>query len=201
MALSKEEIRKTYGSETLGIPEKIKKVLLSPSEFFNAVKGEEGFKNAFVYIALISIVSIALNYFLSSQYSAMLARFGLPSALGIAIILVIWLFGLIFSFIAVGFFHIFVYLLGGKEGFTNTYKAFAYASTPSSLLGWIPFIGIIFSLWSLYLEIKGISVLQNMGMGRALAVILIPIAIIAIIIFLLFYALIMSILNPVAVVE
>ncbi len=200
MALSREEIRKAYGSETLGIPEKIKKILLSPSELFNAVKSEEGFKNAFIYLALMSIVSIVLNYFLSSQYSAMLAGLGLPSALGIAIILVIWLFGLIASFIAVGFFHIFVYLLGGKEGFSSTYKAFAYASTPSNLLGWIPYIGIIFSLWSLYLEVKGISMLQNMSMGRALAAILIPIIIVAIVIFLFFYALIMAYLSP-AIVE
>lgn len=196
MALSKEEIRKAYGSEKLGIPEKIKKVLLSPSEFFNAVKSEEGFKNAFAYLALISIVSVALNYFISSQYRVMLVELGLPSALGIAIVLVIWLLGLILSFIVVGFVHIFVYLLGGKEGFSNTYKAFAYASTPSSLFGWIPFIGIIFSLWSLYLEIKGISMLQKMGMGRALAAIIIPIMVIVIVIYLFFLAMIMAYLSP-----
>ena len=48
----------------------------------------------------------------------------------------------------------------------------------SALVGagvlWIPFVGVIFSLWSLYLMIKGVSTLHKVSMVRAVLIIFLP---------------------------
>ena len=103
---------------------------------------------------------------------------------------------IVLTFVGVAIVHIFVLLLGGKGSYSDTYKALVYASTPSTLLGWIPLVGIVFGLYSLYLSIKGISKLHNISMMRAfLAVIgiILIILIIVIIMAAIAYALFASI--------
>ncbi|MBI2971661.1 MAG: YIP1 family protein [Candidatus Aenigmarchaeota archaeon] len=191
MALSK-------GKVPMSFVEKIKEVLLSPTAFFTAIKREQGIKEALVYVSILSLVSIILNYAINPKVFSELAALGLPSSIGIGIIALIWVLGILLNFLVVGFFHIFVMLLGGKEGYGATYRAFAYAATPTNLFGWIPLIGILFSLWSLYLNVKGLSILQHMSTGRALAAIVIPIAIILILIFTFAFAILAAILYGAA---
>ena len=117
------------------IIEKAGSVLRAPSTFFKSVKAEKGFKDAFVYLAIISLVSSILNYFLNPISSSALMALG--GGLGFGFIITMWIVGLVLSFVIYGFFHLFVMLLGGKKGYHNTYKAFAYSSTPAALLGWV----------------------------------------------------------------
>ena len=178
-------------SKDMNVVDKVQGVLRSPSSFFKSVRSEKGLKGAFVYFAVISLVSSILNYLVNP------ASRGLPTVLGnagLALIPAMWVLGLLVSFIVYGFFHLFVMLLGGKKGYNNTYKAFAYSSTPSSLLGWIPGIFllsgglagvVVFAVlmlalivWAIYLNVKGLSVLQEMSMGRALAALVIGVVVI-----------------------
>ena len=69
--------------------------------------------------------------------------------------------------------HIWVWLLGGREGITETWKAVIYASTPSLLFGWIPVVGFVMWVWSLVLTIIGIRELQQMTTTRAVLAVLI----------------------------
>ncbi|MFA5267694.1 MAG: Yip1 family protein [Methanoregula sp.] len=63
--------------------------------------------------------------------------------------------------------HLWVYIFGGRRGIWQTIKAVMYGNTPLLLFGWIPFIGFVFTLWSLVLDIFGIHELQEISSLKA----------------------------------
>ena len=65
--------------------------------------------------------------------------------------------------------HIWVYILGGKKEVGQTIKSMAYGSTPLLLLGWVPFLGVAFVIWSMVVSIIGIRQLHEVSMERAVA--------------------------------
>jgi hypothetical protein len=71
--------------------------------------------------------------------------------------------------------HLLVILVvgSGHSGFGATFRVVAYSSV-TSLLGWIPFIGWIFSLYRLFLATVGIREMHATTTGRALLVVLLP---------------------------
>jgi len=185
--------------------EKTKGFLLSPTETFNKVK-EEGWGGSIGYYAkwliiwaiLITIIFAVLVAWMRgmilswadlypdidvTQVTAWFDLFAGAMVIGVGIMAVIG--GLIGIFIGSLWMHIWVYLCGGRKGVGQTIKAMAYGNTPSLLLGWIPFIGIIFAIWTLVVQIIGIRQLHEISTGRAvlayiIAVIIIPAIIIAI---------------------
>lgn len=81
--------------------------------------------------------------------------------------------------------HLFVRAFGGRKGYGNTIKAFAYGNTPVLLFGWIPFVGMLFPLWALALNIIGIRQLHEISTGRAIGAVLLGIVALLIIVFLI----------------
>jgi hypothetical protein len=73
--------------------------------------------------------------------------------------------------------HLWVYLLGGRNGFRQTLHALLYSMTPNLLLGWIPLIGMFASIWTLILMFFGIRELQEMSDGSTIGVILLSVII------------------------
>jgi hypothetical protein len=71
--------------------------------------------------------------------------------------------------------HLFVRAFGGRKGYGNTMKAFAYGNTPLFLFGWIPFVGMLFPLWALVLNVIGIRQLHEISTGRAVGAVLLGI--------------------------
>ena len=71
--------------------------------------------------------------------------------------------------------HLFVQAFGGRKGYANTIKAFAYGNTPVLLFGWIPFVGMLFPIWALVLNIIGIRQLHQISTGRAIGAVLLGI--------------------------
>ncbi|MBI2583797.1 MAG: YIP1 family protein [Candidatus Aenigmarchaeota archaeon] len=184
------------GMNAEGIFRRIIFVMRSPSGFFSRVKGEKGFRNAFIFYAVISFISSVLSLLAPYPFNLLGSFPMLGQGFVIAIFLVFWLLGLLLSFVVNGFFHLFVMLLGGKGGYHNTYKAFSYGSAPSAILGWISYIFpgispgiagtvlmlvamIFFIIWGFYITIKGLSILHKMSTWRSLGVILIPAGIFA----------------------
>lgn len=176
-----EELKEKYGKSNpkapMGFIEKIKKVILSPNEFFDAIKTEEGITQAFIYYAILSLIYsilFGIFYFLMPTFLGPMP-FG---ELGIAMIVISYVVGLISVFIYAVITHIFTKIVGGNGNYSATFKSLVYASTPSLLLGWVPMIGVIFAIFSLYLMIKGISKLHGITMLRAfVAVFIIPLII------------------------
>ena len=75
-------------------------------------------------------------------------------------------------FISGSWAHLFVRAFGGRKGYANTIKAFAYGETPLFLFGWIPFVGMLFWIWTLVLDIIGIRQLHEISTGRAIGAVL-----------------------------
>jgi hypothetical protein len=71
--------------------------------------------------------------------------------------------------------HLFVRAFGGRKGYGNTIKAFAYGNTPLLLFGWIPFVGMLFPFWAWVLNIIGIRQLHEISTGRAIGAVLLSI--------------------------
>jgi hypothetical protein len=71
--------------------------------------------------------------------------------------------------------HLLVILVvgSGHSGFGATFRIVAYSSV-SSLAGWIPFVGWLFSLYRLYLATVGIREMHATTTGKALLVVLLP---------------------------
>jgi len=78
--------------------------------------------------------------------------------------------------------HLFVRAFGGRKGYRNTIKAFAYGDTPVLLFGWIPFVGMLFSIWALVLNIIGIRQLHEISTGRATGAVLLSMVALGVII-------------------
>lgn len=160
--------------------EKIKLVIKSPSKFYKNISHERGFRKPFVYFALLSIVfaigNLASEIVYPSVPSVLLAS--IHPWIVYLLAPVGWLFSLVASFLVAAIFHVFVYMLGGKQGYLQTYKSYVYGTTPHLLLGWVPFLGMLTGLYSMfYLLPKGLSIQQKMSMGRAVAVVVVPIVI------------------------
>ena len=159
----------------MGIVEKIKGFLFSPSETFDASK-EDTLGDAFKYYiilllipALLSAVIAAVAFSLFAGFFGRMLPGFMPALLALAGAIGVLIGGL--------WLHIWVYLMGGRKGLTQTFKALMYGATPSLLLGWIPFINFLASIWSLIVEIIGIRQLHEISTGRAVAAILLAIII------------------------
>ena len=85
-------------------------------------------------------------------------------------------------FISGSWAHLFVRAFGGRKGYGNTIKAFAYGNTPVFLFGWIPFVGGLFWIWALVLNIIGIRQLHEISTGRAIGAVLLSIVALGVII-------------------
>ena len=174
--------------------DKIKKVLLRPTEFFTEIKKEVGVGKAFKYLALISLVYAVLLTIFMFIFSIFLGGFGLFFLLVLPII--IYFISLIGSFVGAGFMHLFVKMFGGKGDYSATYKVSVYSATPTFLLGWIQFVNLFVSIYSFYLYLKGLSILHDISMGRAFLIAIIPAIIIVAIVFAFIFIFLFGMIVP-----
>ena len=148
---------------------KAKGFLLTPVETFRQSKNDE-LSTVFTYF----IALLLFNAILSAALAAIMIE-TLPALAmmtwGISVPVAIFLMMLVGGFIATLVFgvwlHLWVYLFGGRRGIMQTINAVIYGSTPRLLFGWIPFIGFIFTLWSLALGILGVRELQEIDSLKA----------------------------------
>jgi hypothetical protein len=128
----------------------------SPAEFFDRTKFEKGILPSVAYLAALSLV---LTFFTSSILFIAYFLQALPNAAP-------WIYwspvGIYFGCIAAfilgsALTHLTVKLLGGKGGFSETFKPVVYGSTPAILFGWIPMVQVLFFVYSFYLVAKGLS--------------------------------------------
>jgi len=164
--------------------ETLRGFLTNPVESFRKSR-EDRFSSSFRYYIILVIIYSVLSTIMVSLLGSAGMVIGLPGELSailpafqfiyfIVVNIVVWLvFGL--------WVHLWVHLLGGRKGITRTVNAVYYGNTPYLLLGWIPFVGIIGIVWSAVLWILGIREMQEIPTGRAVAAVIVPVAIIIII--------------------
>jgi len=179
----------------------ILEILTKPGDFFNRID-EQPIGELYKFWIQLSLLNTIIGFILSllniSGWSSIVNKlsviigsiFPLMPISGVflfniifSIILFIFMitFGFIFTIITSFFIHIFVYILGGR-GFKKTLTIFVIASTPTMILGPVPIISRLGSLYGFILQILGLSKLHKFSILRAVAVILIPIIIIGLII-------------------
>lgn len=161
------------------IGQKIKGLLINPIKMLQDLR-EESLEDAFLYYLLLVLFSSVMTAIVSSGSLATMQRM-LPSFLtsqlplssitaigGLAVFIFAVVASLVFVFIGGIWLHLWVYLLKGRQGFSQTLKALFYGATPALLFSWIPVVGLLASLWTLVLEVIGVKELQQMSTGKAI---------------------------------
>ncbi len=131
--------------------------LQQPAKAYDKEKGTDVIE-AFKYMAILFLIVSVLSAIIS---------------LNPLTFITIYIFGIVGAVIAGLWLHLWAYVFGAKKGLHQTLKTVFYGGTPSYLLGWIPYIGILFWLWSLYLDWTGLQKLHGMPGDRAALSILI----------------------------
>jgi hypothetical protein len=158
---------------------RLKGFFLDPVLTFRQVRDDDlrVFVTYFGTLFLFNVILSALVEFFSGAGNRLFLG---GMSLGIAGFFIVLMFSLILIILLAAWIHLWVYLLGGRKGIMQTFKAILYGGTPYLLLGWIPFIGIIFAIWSLVLCVLGLRELQ--GVSTRCAVLAVAIAIITLLI-------------------
>ena len=156
---------------------KVQGFIVNPVESFRAAR-PDGTDVAVPYLIALLLIHAAMTAIISligisvmGMLSPMMPRFAMPVAIFFGVLIGGAILTILFSL----WLHLWVHLLGGRKGLMETAKAVIYGMTPAMLLGWIPFIGFLFCLWSVVLQIIGIRELQEMSSGKALLVMIIAV--------------------------
>ena len=170
----------------LSFGEKVKGFVGAPLSTFNNVEAEAlgtALKYFTIWVVIYTILRTVIFYTVERRvFQTLWDLLGLGDAA-----LYLYRFDpVIFALLAVGgafaslfisgsLTHLFVRAFGGRKGYGNTMKAFAYGETPLFLFGWIPFVGMLFPLWALVLNVIGIRQLHEISTGRAIGAVLLGI--------------------------
>ncbi len=156
---------------------KAKGILVSPVETFQASRTDGTGVAAPYLIALLLIHAImtAIISFIGMSVMGMFAHMMPRFAMPVAVFFTVLIGGAILTILFSLWLHVWVYLLGGRKGLLETAKAVIYGLTPAMLLGWVPFVGFLFCLWSVVLQIIGVRELQEMSSGKALLALVIAV--------------------------
>ena len=182
----------------------IKGFLLTPSETFRKTSGKSLGEAYQYYVALLVIFTVLFGIVAVSiglaMFTSMVAQMavipvvgnvigsaasnfsGFVVAMGVFFVYLLFLFYLLGVFVEGLIIHAFVVLMGGEKSAKQTIKTTMYSSTPFLLLGWIPIVSTIAYIWSIVLLIIGIKETQEMELGNAILVVLIPIVLFVILI-------------------
>jgi len=137
-----------------------------------------------VYFLVIALPAAILLPVFGGSFIAGLLGAGVGYSAALFGIVALYVAALLNLFIGGAWLHLWVYVLGGKQGIKQTWKAMIYASTPSLLLGWIPFVNIFTGLWTFILTLLFIGDMQKIGWPKALLAVIIAGIIPALIVFL-----------------
>ena len=164
-----------------GFADVVRRVVLQPQAFFAGLPRQGSLVGPVVFALIcteISVLLVGLLTFLDVPGGAT-TLVGVGGDQGF----LAFLGGLVVAPIAaaVGVFltalvtHLLVAVVvgSGNSGFGATFRVVAYSSV-TSLAGWIPFVGWLFSLYRLYLAIVGIREMHATTTSKALLVLLLP---------------------------
>jgi hypothetical protein len=170
------------------IVRKVKDLLVNPLEAFRKSR-EDATRSVIRYFLVLLLVDAVMTAIISLTG---LGTWGMVWRVmhihhPILVFFLVLVSGLILAPIFAAWLHLWVRVVGGRKGFSQTLKAVMYGATPGLLLGWIPFIGIIFHLWAMVLAIFGVHELHGIEGDRAAFAVIVAV-IIPLVILVLFAA-------------
>ena len=134
--------------------EKLKGFFIQPQKSFKEVKNEK-YKDYLVYFGILALIPSIVGALIGRSFTFLGPALTNSEAILLFILTYVMLW--ITTFVGGAWLHIWIKLFGGKADIDKTFKALVYGDTPYYLLGWIPFISIIFVIWSWILGIIGLS--------------------------------------------
>jgi hypothetical protein len=150
-------------------------LLLIPSERFDDLTKDSGYKTSFIYLIACLILSIPIIIIagLFSGAGIVSIIIGIPLGLIIAIPLIYLLYLIQFALLKI---------VGGKASLLQSVQVFVYGSTSSLIFGQFPVLGIIPGLIALANIVLGSARVHKISVLRsAIALIVIPIIILIIV--------------------
>ncbi len=180
----------TMPHEKLGLFSKIGKAIAHPTELFERTK-DEGIGPALAYLLVLSIIHFVMGFLIFILFSSlMLSLLGplisiLPqSFLYIALSLFVFDFIIIpiTSFVGAGILHLFIKIYKGRGGYSDTFRAQIYSTTPILLFGFIPFVNFAAVIWNFVLIIFGLSINHEISKLRAFLALLTPVILVIILV-------------------
>lgn len=179
---------------------KLKEILFNPGKFFSNVKKEKGVKDALKFFAfyflvfwLLSIVTFFIGW--GGIFLLDTLPIEIPTTVLILIIVGVYAFALLFSFVSAFLLQVWVKLFKGKSKFQDAYKLKIYSNAPYYILGWIPFIWWLSGIYSLVLLIIGTREIYKFSTLKATLIYVIPMAIMFVLLVILFVLLLLYFIS------
>lgn len=167
--------------------ETLQNVVTSPSEFFSEETRRDGFGFPFKFAAVSLLVAGVLQGIRTALYATVLSSFGGAASAGLSAMAVVTsligtvIGGLIGLIIGAAILHLFVMLLGGDEGYSETLSVLGYATALSpitALASFVPIlgglVGLLLWVYGIFIQAKGLESFQSMSFGKAVLAILLP---------------------------
>jgi hypothetical protein len=168
----------------LSLTDKIVGFIVRPVETYRAVRDEE-LGPPVVYFLVLLIIGAILRAIVA--YLGLVAvdantpnfSLGIGGSIGsfIGALVIAFIAGIIGLLLWAVFLHIGAMIAGGRGDFADSFKSAVYAQTPSLLLGWIPIISIIFTIWSIVLLFFGVRELHEVDTMKAVIAIVVAVVI------------------------
>lgn len=176
-------------------------VLFRPTEFFNAIKAESGYREPVKFLIITSAVIGFLNFLTGLALESVLGPltpndFPIDPAVYAILAVPMTITGYVVgAFVSAALIHIVVRYFKGTGNYRDTFRASAYDSAPL-MLNFIPIIGgLIGSTWSIIILTTGLKTLHNLTTTKAVLSWLIPPIVILIVASIIFLTLTYSIVS------
>lgn len=169
--------------------EKAKTFIMDPKTAFDRETKSDaisGLKYAVIWLFIMALLSAIVYGIFGNRISSFMTSMWLPESVMEAEITVgstlstffgAWIGGVIGLLILGLWLHLWAYILGARMKLENTLKVVFYGNTPSYVLGWIPLLNVIATIWALVLYIMGLTRLQKLTTGKAILTLVIAILI------------------------
>ncbi len=143
-------------------------VTIKPKVFMEVIGQEMGISRAAKYFLLMLAMVTPL-------YMVGLGFFND----GLSLVDLLWYMETIIMFLGIGilvglFYHAIIRIFRAGYGPDKTVKVFLYSTTPSFVFGWIPYMVIPATIYSIIIAIIGIKILHEMSMRKAILIYLVP---------------------------
>ncbi len=178
----------------------VRRVLTGPADFFRGVARRGNFVNPLVFALICAVIYGVLNGFFSMLGNIIAGTSGVGGAIvGFVLGMILWpIYVAVSLFIGAGIYYLLVMLLAGQSnaGYEATFRVGAYASVILvplaivSIFNVIPVVGpfisgllsLVIGVYGVIIQVLGIREVHSTTTGRAVAVVLIPTAVILLII-------------------
>jgi len=135
----------------------------------------------FIWMTVISGTDPMLGTLNVSQTLQILLFVGGAILLFVPILLFAW--GMLF--VNAGLMHLFVLLFGGKQGYKETFKVYAYSISPN-IFSAIPFLNWFSGIYMIVLQVFGIKIRHKLGWAQSAAIVIVPLVIVITLVFMLY---------------